>query len=646
MSAALAPTNRPARSIAESAVATGFFERIRIFSGSSSIVLSHALAQHAGSQMFHALGVTVTVRNHVLENVVLDGDSLILFQDGVAILETAYFEPPNALRQLPDLLELAPVPDNADVVYGYNNAHAGYQHWLTQCIPAIDWSLRQQRTRDVLLLLPRLEPWQEDFLTLLGYGGVPRLTPRPGVRYRLPHVEFSEYLNGTTSFAVCLSMTETARRIAAAVASVPSDEKVIYVKARNPYYGSIRNEGPVIDLLRQRGVIIVESAAIGTAERINMFRNADAVIGPLGQGLSDIVFCRAGALLWEWMPRHHQNASFNRLAQAAQVDYWGDLFEAAADPAEPGQWEVDLGIVGRRLTELSVRLAHRNAVETPSVPIPGRVASRPIDDLMLDFESLGDNCEFGLVQRHAGTEPLGLLRFNGFFVPPEFRLGKLVAALEKKFNGLGAPGTITVFPDGIAGQRELIVRESVYEFWYHTGIAEGAVPVDVQTDRETTRLSFLRRKLLEDLKTGDKTWVWKSQATTDRDEVQPLLDALRKLGPNTLLWVVEADGEHAAGTIEPLERDFIKGYVSRFAPYEAVANIDVASWLVMCWRADEFRHPDSHAPQPKDQPELQPASAIEFLMQNPAVAPEIAPAAKPGPGLLSGALAWWRRRFT
>ncbi len=35
-----------------------------------------------------------------------------------------------------------------------------------------------------------------------------------------------------------------------------------------------------------------------------------------------------------------------------------------------------------------------------------------LQDLMLQFESLGQNCEFGLVQRRAGADPLGLLRFD------------------------------------------------------------------------------------------------------------------------------------------------------------------------------------------------------------------------------------------
>ena len=39
-------------------------------------------------------------------------------------------------------------------------------------------------------------------------------------------------------------------------------------------------------------------------------------------------------------------------------------------------------------------------------------------DLVFAFESIGDNCELGMLQRHVGIEPLGLLRFAGAQVLP------------------------------------------------------------------------------------------------------------------------------------------------------------------------------------------------------------------------------------
>ena len=355
-----APPQKPTdHSLAATAVTTGFFERTRSFLGRSEISLGEALRNHDAGHSFNALDVTSTVRNYTLENVVLDADSLILFRDGRAIPETEYFASPDAVRQLPDRADLTPLPDDEDLILGYNNAHWGYQHWLTQCLPAIDWSLRQKRTRGVRLILPSLEPWQADLLALLGYDRVARLTPPPGMLYRVPRLEYSEFLNGTTSFGICLSALATAKRIADAVPSLASDDKILFIDEVSPYHGSIRNEGAMIDMLRRRGITIVEHGRLRADERINLFRNADAVIGPHGQGLTDVVFCRPGTLLWEWMPRHHQNASFNRLAQAARVDYWGDLFETVAEPARPGEWEIDLGLVAKRLTDLSARLTHR-----------------------------------------------------------------------------------------------------------------------------------------------------------------------------------------------------------------------------------------------------------------------------------------------
>ena len=623
------PKNPLIKPIAEAAVATVYFEQARPFNGRSKICLSDAILRHAKGLSFRALGVTTTVKNYTLADVVLDGKTLILFQDGRPIPETAYFVPPQ--DELTTIARGAPVrlDGNEDIIICFNNAHAGYQHWLTQCLPAIDWSMRRQRTRKVRLVLPKLESWQEDFIRILGYDTVARLTPTPSAHYLLLRTEFSEFLNGSTSFGICLSALETARRILNASPPFPSPHKLLYVPCANPYYGSIRNEAEIADLLRRNGFHVVDQTRLFTADRINLFRHADAVIGPLGQGLADILFCRPGALLWEWMPAHHQNASFNRLAQAAEVDYWGDQFESVVEREITGQWHIDVAVVSRRLADLSIRLAIRGGDGThPAVRSNGEsqedssakhAAGLPLDELMIAFESLGDNCEFGLVQRSCGAEPVGLFRFASIFLPIEIRVSKLVAALGRKLEGLGAAGTLTVYADGEAGRREFLVREAVYNLMYHTGILEGEIQAAELQERETKRLGFLRRKLLEDLEVGAKIWVWKSLATYRPDQVHPLVDVLRSMGPNILLWVVEADEAHPAGTIERLDRDFIKGYIERFAPYDNAPDIRPASWFEVCQRTYDLCRLSEvrpQVPQTTMQPHRTP-SAMEILAANP-----------------------------
>jgi len=77
-------------------------------------------------------------------------------------------------------------------------------------------------------------------------------------------------------------------------------------------------------------------------------------------------------------------------------------------------------------------------------------------------------------------------------------------------------------------------------------------------EREIKRLHFLRRKLLEDLEAGEKIWVWKSAATVDADQLQPLLNALRALAGIPCCGWWRRRGT-SAGFIERLDRDFIKG---------------------------------------------------------------------------------------
>jgi capsular polysaccharide biosynthesis protein len=587
-------------------VSIEYFEKAVVFSPRARISLGEKLAGRTDGVSFQPAGVTTTVRNYILENVVLDADTLVLLQDGGIIPETAYFVAQSKLTDLEvQATALVRVPPDEDIIIGYNNAYLGYQHWLTQCLPAIDWSLRQQRSRPHRLLLPKLEPWQEDLICLLGHGASPRLIPQPGAQYVLSRAEFAEFLNGSTSFGICRSALETARRILEALPSSPSVHKALYVPCLNPYYGVIRSEATIIELLQRYGVHVVDRERLSTAARINLFRHADVVIGPLGEALTDVLFCRPRTLLWEWMPEHHQNASFNRLAQAAEVDYWGDLFESRPESAASTEWDIDAAIVNSRLSELSNRgvlpRADLGSPQAPASPVTmleiwgPQTPRMPIHDLMIAFESLGDNCEFGLVQRHGGAEPLGLLRFAGIFLPIEVRLERLVAALNRRFEGLGADETMTVYLEGEPGVREFLVRESSYNLMYHTFVLEGEADVQSVRQRESTRLNFLRRKLLEDLETGAKIWVWKSAATIEFDQILPLLESLRAMGPNTLLWVVEADATHPPGAIERLEPDLIKGYVERFAPYDKATDIRPASWFEVCQNTYEVCYPASLA---------------------------------------------------
>lgn len=115
----------------------------------------------------------------------------------------------------------------------------------------------------------------------------------------------------------------------------------------------------------------------------------------------------------------------------------------------------------------------------------------PLGELMMRFESLGENCEFGLAQRRCGTEPLGLLRFASAPLPV------LLAGLKARFDGIGDPDQIEIRVSG--NHQEYLVIDRRFGFLYHPWVLVGeADPEDIRR-REEKRLPFLKRKLIEDL---------------------------------------------------------------------------------------------------------------------------------------------------
>jgi hypothetical protein len=206
----------------------------------------------------------------------------------------------------------------------------------------------------------------------------------------------------------------------------------------------------------------------------------------------------------------------------------------------------------------------------------------PIDELMTEFESLGENCEFGFAQRAAGAEPLGLLRLAGFTVPAEQKLSHLVAAIENGFEGFAEDGTVTVESDGPG--TEFLLRESRYSVLAHTFQIDGHVDPVKLARQEAVKLRFLRDKLLSDLATGEKIWVWKGDKTRVDADIEKLRRALRACGPNLLLWVRDQGEGVPAGLVRQAAPDLLHGYVEARSGPLAI-DIHSASWFTVCRNA-------------------------------------------------------------
>lgn len=201
-----------------------------------------------------------------------------------------------------------------------------------------------------------------------------------------------------------------------------------------------------------------------------------------------------------------------------------------------------------------------------------------VPQIALKFESVGENCEFGLFQRRCDAEPLGLLRFSSTF------MRNLVRGVENGFEGLGEVEDIDPRLEGTP-RKEFMIHENKYNLVYHTFVYEGQRSAWLMREQESARLKFLRRKFMEELEAAEKIFIYRFGGSVSEEEILPLYLALNLYGPVTLLWVVLAERDRPTGTVEVLMPGLLKGYIDRFAPDENAHDLSFDGWLRVCANA-------------------------------------------------------------
>jgi len=226
------------------------------------------------------------------------------------------------------------------------------------------------------------------------------------------------------------------------------------------------------------------------------------------------------------------------------------------------------------------RVVTPNAFEIPPALLDGQQGhSKSVDDmkaLFMGFESLGDDCEFGIVQRRFGAEPLGLLRWT--MISCEM----LTKALWDRFERLNHSENVRL--EVVHG--EYTTRVDAYNMFSHTFTRESDYPKERFYTQQCKRMVFLRDKLLQDMGTGEKIFVYKAYESLSEAQIHELHAAFACVGPAaTLLCVKLQTADHPAGDVEDRGGGLLVGYIDRFS----TTNISTDIWVKLCRTALQIK---------------------------------------------------------
>lgn len=193
----------------------------------------------------------------------------------------------------------------------------------------------------------------------------------------------------------------------------------------------------------------------------------------------------------------------------------------------------------------------------------------PDSELAVRFESIGDNCEFGLVQRGLDAEPLGLVRFSS--AP----IDRMVVGVDTAFSGI--TDGLEAF-DGVPSGVEWSMHAPRYGMRWHTFVPQSSIGSTEIVERQSRTIVFLARKFMDDAASAEKIFVVKRNIPLCEHEVLPLFLALRRIGEANLLWISVMP--ERAGEVDVLQPGLLRGYLSRCGdPSDIAGTLRAAEWL-------------------------------------------------------------------
>ncbi|MBF0892670.1 glycosyltransferase family 61 protein [Gluconobacter sp. LMG 1744] len=274
----------------------------------------------------------VTVQHYALRNIVLDQPLMTLLHAGHPVSDTAYVQPPDAVRALTlRPADMISCPSFKGLTAScVDHWASNYYHWVAHTIPTLHvLSLQDKAVR--LVLPEHMHRWQFETLELFGLTSDAHIRLQQGHQYAFKTLDYITFVNGSADFAISdLSRAAYARLRQAVGVSGKSTGRRLYIERGASANRHVPNEAEMADALEKLGFELVRPETLSLTEQIRLFSEAEMVMGMLGAGMANIAWCQPGTLVYELVPSHHVNPCFAAMATQGGLRYWADVFQTGA----------------------------------------------------------------------------------------------------------------------------------------------------------------------------------------------------------------------------------------------------------------------------------------------------------------------------
>ena len=270
------------------------------------------------------------------------------FADGVATLE---------------LPEREVTIDEPCVLLG---AHSSHYHWLLFHLPRLIALERVPELRELRLIVgDRLHPQQLESLRLAGIGEARLLKLASDAVYRCESLWVPSVL--TDRMHVQPTALRWLRRTFTGSENPRPRGRRVFTSRRDAPLRQLVNEEELVQVLKPLGFEFARCGAMGFAEQVKLFSEAEAVVGGTGSALSNGIFVPSGALMMEL--HNYDGAKFLDFLCMQLGQYYARII-GELRPQGPGTLlhNCDFYVAPDTLT---ARLAEEGVPPRASVPAPG-----------------------------------------------------------------------------------------------------------------------------------------------------------------------------------------------------------------------------------------------------------------------------------